>query len=120
MPVGDAFDGHAVARTLGGVAGELDRGHEVEGVVERDEPLGIRVVDVERPDRGAPQLHAVGVAEVHDQRPHVGAGGAVDVERRPLAVAPAQREALDLHLTLGDVHFLAAPRERVGPLAARP
>ena len=42
-------------------------GRNAERVVERDHALGIGVCHVERPDRGAPQLLAVGVAEVGDQ-----------------------------------------------------
>ena len=49
--------------------------------------------DLERPDRGAPQLQAVGVAEVGDQRAHVGARAAFDLEaarsrRRSPPLAP--------------------------------
>ena len=53
-------------------------GQERERVVERHDPLLVGVGDLERADRGPAQLEAVGVAEVGDQRAHVGARGALD------------------------------------------
>ena len=82
---------HAVPRPARVVARQRDRGQEPERVVERHEAAGVG--DVERADRRAPQLEAVRVAEVGDQRAHVGARAALDRERRPLPVAPQQRRS---------------------------
>ena len=65
-----------------------------------------------------PQLDAVGVAEVGDQRAHVGARRALDRERRALAVAPELLEARHLDLALGHLDDLTGARQRVGALAA--
>ena len=52
----------------------------------------VGLLDRERPDRGPPQLGAVGVAEVGDQAAHVGPRRALDLELGPLAlVARAAR-----------------------------
>ena len=45
--------------------------------------------DLERPDRGAPQLQAVGVAEVGDQRAHVGAASRIRSRSRRAAARPS-------------------------------
>ena len=88
-------DRHAVRGALRVVAGEPHRRHEAQRVGERDDPRGVGVGDRERPDRRAPQLRAVRVAEVGDQRAHVRAGGAVDRERRAVVLAPELLEAVD-------------------------
>ena len=49
-------DGHAVRQRGARRRRRAHLGQEAERVVERDEPLRIGVGDVERPDRGAPQL----------------------------------------------------------------
>jgi len=80
-----AADRDAVGRALGGGALDLHDRHQArERVAERQDPLGVGVLDGERADRGAPQLLAVGVAQVGDQRADVrprraldGEGGAV-------------------------------------------
>ena len=70
------------------------------------------------PIGGPPQLEAVRVAEIGDQRAHVGARAALDRERRPLAVAPELLEPRHLDLALGDLDRLARACQRVGALPA--
>ena len=72
---------------------QVDDGQERERVVEPDQALLVGVGDVEVADVRPPQLDAVRVAQVHDQRAHVGARGALDRERDALAVAPQRVEA---------------------------
>ena len=84
-------DRHAVAGAPGVLAGQLDGRQEAERVGERRRSARRRRRRTAR--SGAPQLEAVRVAEVGDQRAHVGARAALDRERRPLAVAPEQLEA---------------------------
>ena len=67
----------------------------------------------ERADRRAPQLDAVGVAEVGDQRAHVGPRRAGDRERRAVAVAPAAPRSGRRDLALGDLDRLPRARQRV-------
>ena len=86
-PSAGAGDGHAVPRAARRVARERHRGQEVERVAERHDPLRVGVGDVEVADRGAAQLEAVGVAEVGDQRAHVGARAALDRERGAVVLA---------------------------------
>ena len=78
---------------------------------------GAGILDREWPDRGSPQLLAVGVAEICDERAHVGARGALDQELRSLALAPALLEAVDGDDALRHLEALAAPRALVGALA---
>ena len=71
------------------------------------------------PIRGAPQLLAVGVAEVGDQAAHVGARASTRSRNAaPLAVAPALVEAVDLDLALGQLDASPGARQRVGAPAA--
>ena len=96
-------------RRAAGVVGlEAHLGQEAERVGERHDPLLVGVRHVERADRGPPQLEAVGVAEVGDQRADVGARGALDRQPRAVAVAPQQLEARHLDLALGGLDRLAA------------
>ena len=109
---------HPVGRVAGRLALERHGGQEVERVAERHDPLGVGVGDVEVADRGAPQLLAVGVAEVGDQHAHVGARGALDRERRAVLLAPRELEAHDLDLALGELDRLPRARDVVGAPAA--
>ena len=68
-------------------------------------------------DPRAPQLHAVGVAEVGHQGPDVGARRALDREARAVALAPQLLEARDLDLALGQLDRLPA---RASSYARRP
>src|SRR5438105_11499122 len=83
-----------------------------------------RVANVERADRGAPELQAVGVAEVGDQGAHVGAGRTLDLERGPLhgggvvpALPPQLAEAVYGDRALGHLRALATAGAPVGALA---
>src|SRR5260370_28092393 len=83
-----------------------------------------RVCDLERADRGAAQLQAVGIAEICDQRAHVGARAALDREARtrPLSrrtrLAPELLEACHRDDPLGHLEDLAPACPPVGALAA--
>src|SRR3954470_7394874 len=116
--LGVSQDRHAVAGPFRLVAVEIEGGEERERFVERQEPLRVGVGDVERPDAGPPQLEAVRVAEVGDQRSHVGAGRALDRERRPVFLPPQRLEPRYAHLALGELDALPPACERVGALPA--
>ncbi len=92
-------------------------GQEGQRVVEADQALLVGVGDVEAADVGAPQLDAVRVVQVGDQRAHVGARRALDREGRELVVARELLEAGDLDLALGDLDDLAGAGAGVGALA---
>ena len=96
---------------------EQQRRHEAQRVRQRDEPRRVGVGDRERPDRRAPQLGAVRVAEVGDQRAHVRAGRALDRERRAVVLAPQLLEAVDGDRPLVEHDLLPRPRALVGALA---
>ena len=89
---GGAGDRDAVARPACVLAGQLDGRQErrARRRAGRSRPAS---ATSNGPIARAPQLEAVGVAEVGDQRAHVGPRAALDRERRPLAVAPEQVEA---------------------------
>ena len=72
----------AVAGAPRGVGVDLDARQEGERLLERQDALRIGVRDVERPDARAPQLLAVAVAQLGDERAHVGPGRALDEELR--------------------------------------
>ena len=97
-------------RTLGRI--------RAEDVGERHEPPGIGVGELERADRRAPQLLAVGVAEVGDEHAHVRPGRALDRERRAVALAPELLEAVDGDRALVEHDLLPRARQRVGAAAA--
>ena len=65
-----------------GVGVDLDARQEGERLLERQHALGIGVLDGEGPDPRAPQLLAVAVAQLGDERAHVGPGRALDEELR--------------------------------------
>ena len=67
---------------------ELERWQEVQRVDQRERAFGIGVCDIEGPDPRAAQLLAIGVAEVGDQAPDVGARRALDRIRAAVAVTP--------------------------------
>src|SRR5918994_3269830 len=110
--------GHAVARPAGVGALQAHLRQERQRVTERHEPLPVGVGDLERADRGPAQLEAVGVAQVGDERAHVGARGALDQQAGAVVLAPELLEAGHGHLALGGLHDLAAARLRVRALAA--
>src|SRR4051812_37037212 len=83
---------HAVTGPFRLVGVEIERRQERERFVERRERLGVGVGDVEGADARPPQLEAVRVAEVGDQRSHVSAGRALDRERRPVFLPPQRLE----------------------------
>ena len=112
-PVGAvAGDGDAVGgRARASSPVELDRGQE--RAARRRAPTsrsGSASATSNGADARAPQLHAVGVAEVGDQRAHVGARRAVDRERR--AASPSRQQLLEarrrVDLALGQLDVLAA------------
>ena len=122
-PSGRAVDGarRAAAPARPSSPRQLDRRQEAERVVERRRAArGRRRRRRTAPIRGAPQLEAVGVAEVGDQRAHVGAGRALDRERRPgRRRATAARSACTSTSRSGELDDLAAARQRVRALARR-
>src|SRR4051794_29542893 len=103
---------------VGGPAGrgrvQTDGGQERERLVQRQDALRVGRRDLEGADRGAAQRVAIGVAEVGDERAHVGARGALDHERRPVLLAAGELEARDLDLALGQLDRLARAGQRVG------
>src|ERR1041385_9231435 len=83
------------------------------------------ILHAKRTDRRAAQLQAVGVAEIRDQRAHVGPGAAFDLvlrafQSRTLRVRPtaALLEAVHGHDPLGHLQLLATPSTTVGALSA--
>ena len=79
-----------------------------------DRHLAARVLDPERPDRGAAQVRAVGVAERLDQRPDVGPGAAFDLVVGEPVAAGEQLGAVHL-----DVAHRASRRSRRGGPSCR-
>ena len=115
-------DQRAVARAPCLLA--LERGRPAgtpKDVREPDQRLAVGGVDAPRPDLGAPQRLAVGVAQLGDQRADVGAAGALDLVAAALAVlAPALLEAVDVDEALGHLELLAAAGSLVGAHAVDP
>src|SRR5919201_5886214 len=79
---------------------------------------GSRLLDPERPDGRPAQRLAIGVAEIGDQAPHVGPGGALDLELGAVASAPKLLEAIHRDQTLRKLHLLPSAGSPVGAKAA--
>src|SRR5687767_1341896 len=109
--------GESVPSAIGANSVTLERHDALQGLIEVEQGRRGGFVDRERPDRGAPQLDAIGVpGEIRDQAAHVGACRALDLELRPLLGPAQQLEAVDGDHTRRHLDLLAAPRAPVGAL----
>src|SRR5204863_6650098 len=87
-----------------------DRQEAGEDVGEADERLAVGGIDAPRTDPGSPQRLAVGIAQLGDERTHVGAAAALDLVAAALAVlAPELLEATDVHDPFGHLERLPPP-----------